>query len=196
MSKDFFNSRAATWDETAAEKDAGRLEAMVERLDIAPGAAVLDVGTGTGVFVPYILKKIGRSGTLVCLDYAEEMLKAARAKNFTGHISFLCADIEDTALPDNAFDAAVCYSVFPHFSNHPKALKEICRILKPGGRLYVCHTSSRAFINDIHRSIPDICGHLFPENDAMQRMFEGAGFTEISICDGQEDYLAGAQKPG
>ena len=52
MSKEFFNARAATWDERAAEKDVGRLKAMAARLDITPGSTVLDVGTGTGVFVP------------------------------------------------------------------------------------------------------------------------------------------------
>jgi ubiquinone/menaquinone biosynthesis C-methylase UbiE len=196
MSKEFFNSRAATWDERAAEKDTSRLKAMVGRLDIMPGSTVLDVGTGTGVFVPYILAKIGRGGSLVCLDYAEEMLKAARAKIFTGNIKYLCADIENTALQDNTFDAVVCYSVFPHFSDKLKALREMYRILKPEGWLYICHTSSREDINNIHRGIPDICNHLFPENDDMERILEAAGFTDISISDGEDDYLADARKSG
>jgi ubiquinone/menaquinone biosynthesis C-methylase UbiE len=196
MSKQFFNARAATWDERAAEKDGERLQAMASRLEIAPGSSVLDVGTGTGVFVPYILAKTGRGGTLVCLDYAEEMLKAARAKLFTGNIRYLCADIEETGLDDNAFHAVVCYSVFPHFNNKLKALKEICRMLKPGGRLYICHTSNRRHINNIHQNIPDICDHLFPENDVMLGLLTDAGFIDISICDGDAEYLADAKKPG
>ncbi len=83
MSKDFFNQRAAGWDGSVAEKDSGKLESMANRLGIEPGAAVLDVGTGTGVFVPYLLAHIGPSGSLVCLDYAEEMLKAAQRKDST-----------------------------------------------------------------------------------------------------------------
>ena len=81
MTKTFFNSRAGHWDEMVAEKDANKLKTMAERLDIKPGSSVLDVGTGTGVFVPYILESIGEKGRLVCLDFAEEMLEKAKAKD-------------------------------------------------------------------------------------------------------------------
>ena len=194
MSKDFFNSRAATWDECSTEKNASRLEAMAERLDIRPGDSVLDVGSGTGVFVPYLLKKIGAGGSLVCLDFAGEMLKIAKSKGFRGNISYLCADIVDSSLPGDSFDIVVCYSVFPHFIDKPRALKEIHRLLKKNGRLFICHTSGRRLINEIHRSIPEVCDHLCPENDDMRRMLIETGFNDVSIDDGMEDYLARARK--
>ena len=194
MSKDFFNSRAATWDEKVAEKDVSKLKAMLARLDIKPGATVLDVGTGTGVFVSLLLKKIGREGNLVCLDFAEEMLKITQAKGFKGNISYLCADIENSRLADKSFDAVVCYSVFPHFRDKPKALREINRLLKKEGLLFICHTSSRRAINEIHRSLPEVCNHLFPENEDTHRMLSEAGFEDISISDGKDDYLVSAKK--
>jgi ubiquinone/menaquinone biosynthesis C-methylase UbiE len=196
LSRDFFNSRAATWDEEVAEKDAARLQAMLARLDIKPGTAVLDVGTGTGVFVPFLMKKIGREGSLVCLDFSEKMLDIARAKGFNGNIRYLCADIENSRLADNSFDAVVCYSVFPHFEDKPKVLREINRLLREDGKLFICHTSSRQAINDVHRSIPEVRGHLFPENRETRRMLAEAGFTDITINDREEDYLVSARKPG
>jgi len=194
VSKDFFNSRATTWDEKVAEKDVSKLEAMLARLDIKAGATVLDVGTGTGVFVPLLLKKIGREGKLVCLDFAEEMLKITRAKGFKGNISYLCADIENSHLADKSFDAVVCYSVFPHFRDKPKVLREINRLLKKEGQLFICHTSSRQAINEIHRSLPEVCDHLFPENEETHRMLSEAGFEDIRISDGEDDYLVSARK--
>jgi ubiquinone/menaquinone biosynthesis C-methylase UbiE len=196
LSSDFFNSRAATWDDIATEKDASKLQAMVERLDIKPGAKVLDVGTGTGVFVPFLLQKIGSQGELVCLDFAEEMLKLAKAKDFKGNISYLCANIEESRLDGDSFDSVVCYSVFPHFQDKPKALREIFRLLKKDGRLYICHTSCRQAINEIHRSVPEVYDHLFPENDDTRRMLSDAGFKDVQIFDGKDDYLASALKPG
>jgi ubiquinone/menaquinone biosynthesis C-methylase UbiE len=194
LSRDFFNSRAATWDEKVAEKDVSRLKSMIDRLDVKPGVTVLDVGTGTGVFVPYLLKKIGREGKLVCLDFSENMLKIARAKGFTGNVQYLCADIGNSRLPDESFDAVVCYSVYPHFEDKPKTLKEMYRLLKKGGRLFICHTSSRQAINDIHRSTPEVCDHIFPENQETRRMLAGAGFEDIVIEDSKEDYFVSARK--
>lgn len=194
MSKDFFNARAATWDEKVAEKDVSRLETILARMKITPGDAVLDVGTGTGVFVPFLLKKIGNKGRLVCLDFAEGMLDVARRKNFNGNVEFICANIENSGLPDRSFDAVVCYSVFPHFENKPRALSEIYRVLQPGGRIFIAHTSSRQVINDIHRGLPEVCGHVFPENEEMQRLLSEAGFRDITISESQEHYFVSARK--
>jgi ubiquinone/menaquinone biosynthesis C-methylase UbiE len=194
MSKDYFNSRAAIWDEQVTEKDTGKLKAMMARLDIKAGDDVLDVGTGTGVFVPFLLEKTGPEGRLVCIDYAGEMLKIAKAKGFKGNITFLCTDIMENRLADDSFNSAVCYSVFPHFRDKPGALREIYRLLKKSGRLFICHTSSRREINEIHRGLPEVCDHLLPENDEMRRMLSGTGFKNISIDDGQDYYLARAVK--
>jgi ubiquinone/menaquinone biosynthesis C-methylase UbiE len=68
------------------------------------------------------------------------------------------------------------------------------RLLKPDGKLYICHTSSRRAINEIHRGVPDICTHLFPENAETRRWLETVGFKDVSIDDGQDDYLATARK--
>ena len=136
---------------------------------------------------------IGKSGRLVCLDFAKEMLERAKAKGFNGDIQYICADIENTNLADYSFDAVVCYSSFPHFQDKPKALQEISRVLKKGGKLFICHTSSRHAINEIHRQIPQVHNDLIPEEDVMRHMLSAAGFGEIDICDGPDNYLACAR---
>lgn len=196
MIRTFFNDKAANWDETVAEKDITKLEDMARRLTIEPGSTVLDVGTGTGVFVPFILSCIGGNGRLVCLDFAEEMLKMAQAKGFEGKIEYIYADIVNTRLNDGTFDTVVCYSSFPHFQNKPRALNEINRVLKKGGRLFICHTSSRLTINDIHRQIPQVQNDLIPDEVEMRQLLSAAGFTEISICDNDDNYLTSTTKLG
>jgi len=195
MIRGYFNQKADIWDETIAEKDTAKLKLMAERLNIEPGSRLLDVGTGTGVFIPFLLSIIGENGQITAIDIAEEMLEKARAKGFKGNIDFLHASIAETPFDDEAFNAAVCYSTFPHFQDKPKALKEIHRVTKRGGKLLICHTSSRAQINQIHREIPDVKNDIIPDESEMRVMLQEAGFTDITIDDNSVSYLCAARKP-
>ncbi len=194
MIRAYFNQKAASWDETSSERDTTRLERMAKRLKIKPGSIVLDVGTGTGVFIHFLLREIGKGGRIVALDFAEKMLGRACTKGFNGDIDYLCADVTNIPLGNEIFDIIVCYSCFPHFQDKPGALAEMNRVIKRGGRLLICHTSSRASINEIHRQIPAVENDIIPDEGEMQIILLRAGFTEIKIDD-SESYLASARKP-
>ena len=195
MIKEYFNERAAVWDEQVSEKDASKLQKMANRLDIKSGFTVLDVGTGTGVFLPYLLKKVGGNGRIVAIDIAEEMLKIAVSKNIDGRVDYLCADVCDIPGGDESFDSVVCYSSFPHFQDKSRALSEIYRVTGSGGRLFICHTSSRRQINEIHRQIPVVRNDIIPDADEMRELLSSAGFSDISIEDSEDSYLSSARKP-
>jgi ubiquinone/menaquinone biosynthesis C-methylase UbiE len=194
MTRSYFNGKADIWDEKIAEKDSKKLAVMATSLDIRRNDTVLDVGTGTGVLVPFILEKIGPEGKLVCLDFAERMLEKARAKGFKGNIEYICTDISSTGFKEEVFNAVVCYSSFPHFQDKAGALKEISRVLKKGGRLFICHTSSRASINRIHQRISELSQDLIPDDREMERLLLSAGFGQVSLHDGTGSYLAIAVK--
>jgi len=191
----YFNQRAAVWDETSSEKDMAKLERMAQRLNIEPGSTVLDVGSGTGVFIPFLSSKVGKNGRLIALDFAEEMLRKARAKGLNGNIEYLHADMTSAPLLEEVFDVAVCYSSFPHFQDKLRTLSEVNRVLKSGGRLFICHTSSRAKINQFHRQISAVENDIIPDEVEMQIMLSMAGFTDIKIDDSSDSYLASARKP-
>ena len=193
MIRAYFNQKAASWDETSSERDTTRLERMAKRLNIKPGSIVLDVGTGTGVFIHFLLREIGKGGRIVALDFAEKMLGRACTKGFNGDIDYLCADVTNIPLGNEIFDIIVCYSCFPHFQDKLRALAEMNRVIKRGGRLLICHTSSRASINEIHRQIPAVENDIIPEGGEMQIILLRAGFTDIKIDD-SESYLASARK--
>ncbi|MEJ2047778.1 MAG: class I SAM-dependent methyltransferase [Dehalococcoidia bacterium] len=194
MTRVFFNQKAAAWDEKHCEQDAAKLEVLAQRLEIEPGATLLDVGSGTGIFLPFLLKKLGKQGVLVALDYAEEMLRKARGKNFSQRIGYLQGDVASLPLRSEIFDACVCYSSFPHFQNKPKALAEMNRVLKEDGWLFICHTSSRSEINQVHCQIPALANDIIPVESEMKSLLERAQFTNISIADDSDSYLATAQK--
>jgi len=191
----YFNQKAAGWDETSSEKDTTKLERMAKRLDIEPGSFVLDVGTGTGVFIPYLLREIGKSGRIVALDFAEKMLRQGQAKGLSGNIDYLCADVADIPLGNEIFDVIVCYSSFPHFQDKLRAFAEMNRVIKRGGRLLICHTSSQDKINEIHRAIPAVQNDIIPDKSEVQGTLSMAGFVDIEVESGSESYLASARKP-
>lgn len=196
MIRTYFNGKAATWDEIAAEKDQSKLRQMAARLDIRPGSMVLDVGTGTGVFLPFLMQKTGGEGKILALDIAEEMLHRARAKSHNGAVDYLNADVAHIPLPEASVDSVVCYSSFPHFQDKSKALAEIYRVVKSGGHLYICHTSSRAAINGLHNGIHEVAHDIIPEEWEMRLMLSEAGFIDIEIEDNCENYLCQALRRG
>jgi len=195
MIRAYFNQKAAIWDETVAESDTTKLERMARCLNIKPGSTVLDVGTGTGVLIPFLLSGVGKNGQVVSLDLAEEMLKKARTKRFNGSVYYLHADVANIPLDGEIFDVVVCYSSFPHFQDKPRALAEIKRVTRSGGELFICHTSSRSQVNAIHRQIPAVANDIIPDKSEMQMMLSMAGFTDIGIDDNHQSYLARARKP-
>jgi ubiquinone/menaquinone biosynthesis C-methylase UbiE len=196
MTRTFFNEQAELWDEAVAEKDASKLERMANRLKIKPGDTILDVGTGTGTLLPYLLNKVGTGGEIVALDVAEKMLSKAKSKKFAGHVDFLCADVMAIPVASGVCDAVICYSSLPHFGNKSKAMTEMNRVLKAGGWAFVCHTSGRKHINHIHRQIPLVQNDLLPDAIEMVTLLSKAGFADIQVEDSTENYFACARKPG
>ena len=111
-----------------------------------------------------------------------------------GNIEFLHADVMDIPIYEETFDSVVCYSCFPHFQDKYKAVAEIKRVMKPGGRICICHTSSRDHINGIHSIHPGMENDLPPAPDEMRSLLSDAGFNVIKIEEDSESYLAVGEK--
>jgi ubiquinone/menaquinone biosynthesis C-methylase UbiE len=194
ISRKYFNDLAENWEKNNRNNDLSKLKDLAKRLDIPANGWILDVGTGTGVFLPYIKESLNGNGYLVSMDFALKMIEIAKSKYAGTDALFICADIETLRVGGELFDAVICYSTFPHFHNKPLALKNIYACLKPGGRLYICHTSSRQVINKIHSSIPDLRDHLIPDNVEMNDLLICSGFTNHEIESTEEYYLVTAKK--
>lgn len=106
------------------------LELLPERL-----GKVVDLGCGPGVMVEAVL---ARGGTFEGIDYSPEMVKEA-AEKFPGRpgVSFQQGDIEALPLADATYDQVICMAVIEYLRSPDPALREIARILKPGGTAIV-----------------------------------------------------------
>lgn len=186
--KTFFNNLAAEWD-NMPKPDQKKLAHIAARLQLQPGQAVLDVGTGTGVLLPFLREGIGPDGTLVAVDIADRMI--ARASEKYARLARLqTADV--TALPfeDGTFDRVVCYSAFPHFPDKLAALREMARVLKPAGSIFVAHSEGREHINHFHHSLKSFVSQdQLPDDGEMRRLGTAAGCQAEFVENSQGYYI-------
>jgi ubiquinone/menaquinone biosynthesis C-methylase UbiE len=193
--QEYFDQLAPTWDKELTRERLKCLGKIVKELGIKPGYYVLDIGSGTGILLPFLIAELGDEGKIVALDFSAEMLGQAKAKNFPPIVGFAQADVLAIPLADNSVDMAICNSVFPHFTNKAKALKEIARVLKNNGRLVICHTMSRAMINQLHQSAGGVIANdLLPDESQLRRLIKQAGFRVTHFEDSPERYLVIAEK--
>ena len=102
---------------------------------IAPGERVLDVGCGTGVLAREAAARAGPAGRVIGLDLNEGMLAVAR--RLRPEIDWRQGDALDLPFADHAFDVVVSQFALMFFPDRPRALREMWRVLAPGGRLAV-----------------------------------------------------------
>ena len=141
--KDIFNEWAR--GSTASLMDWGHPlfhKWWLKELDLAEDSKVLDVGCGTG-WASRIVARIVPNGEVVGIDLAEGMVEKARQltskgkAHDSGNLSFNIADVENIPYPDGHFDCIICVESFSWYPNPGIALREMKRVLKAGGKLYV-----------------------------------------------------------
>jgi len=193
--QEYFDQLAPTWDKELTRERLKCLGNIVKKLGIKPGYYVLDIGSGTGVLLPFLIAELGDEGKVVALDFSAEMLGQAQAKNFQPVVGFAQADVLAIPLADKSVDLAICNSAFPHFNDKVKALKEIARVLRNNGRLVICHTMSREILNRLHQSIGGIvASDLLPDESQLRGLIKQAGLKITHFEDSPERYLVIAEK--
>lgn len=196
--KAYFNQAASTWDEMYYTPQlAAFLENLVPMFGLKPGQNILDLGTGTGVLIPYLFEAVGPSGSITAIDYADKMVEICRAKySHLKNVTVILRDVEKLDLPSESFDAVACFGLFPHLEDKEKTLRHMSRVLKSGGKLIVAHALSSTELKNHHKTASSAVNQdLLPEEPEMRQLLEYTGFTEIEIKDEPGCYLCLSTKP-
>ena len=108
---------------------------LITLVGIGRGDRVLDIGCGTGRLAAFAVERMGAEGRIVGVDPARPRIQVAQQRD-DPRLEFRIGQAQDLSqFPDAAFDAAYMNSVFNWIDDRPKALGEVSRVLKPGGRL-------------------------------------------------------------
>lgn len=131
----FLDSPMRRWGQQASK--------VIERSGIRPGMTVLDLGCGSGALTIPLARAVGKEGKVYALDIQPAMLKLlegklARPENRNiKNVEIKLGNAYELPFPDSYLDAVVMVTVLPEIPDRSRALREIKRVLKPGGILAV-----------------------------------------------------------
>lgn len=124
---------------------AGLHAEMLAMAALRSGESVLDLACGAGALSAAALQAVAPAGTVVGIDIADAMVAAAQARvQAPAQARFERMDAEQLVLPDGRFDAALCALGLMYMPDPPAALRELRRVLRPGGRAVLAVWGERA----------------------------------------------------
>jgi len=110
---------------------------VLNEIKIPENPTCLDVACGTGVSTFELMKACGNKGKFYGIDISRNMIEAAKniaPERGLGNVEFMLGDAERIDFPDASFDLVLCNMSLHFFPDKPKALAEMCRVLKRGGQ--------------------------------------------------------------
>ena len=188
LQRRYFNENVDIFEPPLPRGVPARLKATVKAGGIQRGDKVLDIGTGTGILISFILKY--RPSEVHACDLAENMLERVKQK-FPGVLTHLCV-ISELILPENSLDAAFINGCFSNILDKSRTLNNLYRLLRQGGRLVISHPLGRDFIVELKKHAP-LYLDLLPDEAEAKELLGRHGFEIMEFRDESAFYLVVAK---
>lgn len=168
--------------------------------NLQPGNTALDVATGTGDLAFELAHHVIPGGSIVGIDFTREMLDRAREKARTRGlpVQFELADALSLPYPEARFDAATCGFGLRNFDDRLRALSEMTRVIRSGGRVVILELTppknelARQYMNEVVPRLGQLIAQAreaytylpesaeeFPDPDSLGRMMQRAGLRSV-----------------
>ncbi|MFJ4556904.1 class I SAM-dependent methyltransferase [Streptomyces massasporeus] len=185
--QDFFTARAADWDSRFPD-DGPAYAAAVAELGLRTGDRVLDAGCGTGRALPPLRAAVGASGVVLGADLTPAMLREAVRAGRDRDGQLLLADVAALPLRARSLDAVFGAGLISHLGNPAENLRELARVVRPGGVLALFHPIGRAALAARHGR-PLTPDDLRSEPN-LRPLLTGSGWRLTSYVDEDFRFLA------
>ncbi|MGQ4475785.1 class I SAM-dependent methyltransferase [Streptomyces sp. SAS_276] len=185
--QEFFGARAADWDSRFPD-DGPAYAAAVAELGLREGDRVLDAGCGTGRALPPLRAAVGRSGVVLGADVTPAMLRAAVRAGRDREGQLLLADVAALPLRPESLDAVFGAGLIAHLPRPEANLRELARVVRPGGTLALFHPIGRAAL--AARQGRQITPDDLRAEPNLRPLLAGSGWHMTSYADEDARFLA------
>lgn len=191
--QEFFGARAADWDSRFPD-DGPAYAGAVAELGLREGDRVLDAGCGTGRALPPLRAAVGASGVVVGADLTPAMLEAAVRAGRGRDGRLLLADVAALPLRSESLDAVFAAGLVAHLPRPTENLRELARVVRPGGTLALFHPIGRATL--AARQGRQITPDDLRAEANLRPLLAGSGWRMTSYVDEDARFLALAVREG
>ena len=185
--QEFFSARAAGWDGKFPD-DGPAYAAAVAELGLREGDRVLDAGCGTGRALPPLRAAVGPSGVVLGADLTPAMLHEAVRAGRDREARLLLADVAALPLRSRSLDAVFGAGLISHLPNPSENLRELARVVRPGGILALFHPIGRAALAT--RRGRRITPKDLRAEPNLRPLLAGSGWRMTSYVDEDDRFLA------
>lgn len=155
------------------------MDVMKRKFGQISGGRILDVGTGSGSFISNFTELFKDYVEIIGIDSSEKAINAAKAAFKQDNIKFIQMDASKMDFEDNSMDTVCISNTLHHLSNMDDVLKEMLRVLKPGGLFIInemfCDNQSEKQLSHVY------IHHLFGDMDTILGNYHGKTFKRQEI---------------
>ena len=186
---DFFDALAPHWDDNEINSTPERVKSILSKLPLDQGQNILDLGTGTGILIPYLSQIVGYNGKVVGIDLSGEMLSRAREKyGFLENVELLKLDFEEELIPGK-YDVVMMFCVYPHLHRPSETIEWLFKMnVKDDGCVVIAFSSDEKFINNIHHERKSESDHL-PPASILAGQIASWGYTTKVLASDSNEYI-------
>lgn len=181
----YFSAHKEVFDPPLPEGVPERLERIVSAAEITHGDTVLDVGTGTGILLPLIMRYAPTC--IYANDLSKDMLESVKRK--FPDVSTLHGDISRLQLHDGSMDVVFINACYPNILDKHTAFLTISRMTRQGGRVVISHPMGRRFIEILKDKMPFPLDDFPVDANTARDLFDDYGFEVGTMIDEEDLYI-------